>query len=73
MSTQKSDARAVEYRVRADAATAAAGACQLDRMREQHEAAAAVWTQLAEAEERRARERLVFHGAAVTTVPGGAA
>ncbi|WP_374469036.1 hypothetical protein [Phenylobacterium sp.] len=64
MSIQKSEQRAVEYRVRAEAANAAAEACELARPREQHEAAAAVWTQLAVAEERRAADRLIFLGAA---------
>jgi hypothetical protein len=59
MSTQKSEQRAAEYRVRAAAASDAAEACDLVRMREQHEAAAAVWIGLAEAEELRARERLM--------------
>jgi hypothetical protein len=52
----KYELKAVEYRVRAEAATAAAGTCDLERARQQHELAAARWTELAEAEERRALE-----------------
>lgn len=54
MSTSKSDLKVREYRARADASSAAAKLCVLDRAREQHELSAARWTELAEAEEARA-------------------
>ena len=57
MSSDKIDLRAAEYRARAEAASAAARASSLDRQREQQELAAARWTDLAVAEERRAAER----------------
>ncbi|WP_334163822.1 hypothetical protein [Phenylobacterium sp.] len=66
MTTQKSEIRAVEYRARAEASAQAAQGCALDRTREQHERAAAVWADLAEAEERRARNGRVFLGAATS-------
>jgi hypothetical protein len=69
MSTSKSELKVVEYRARAEAAASAAAACQLDRQREQHEASAAVWNQMADAEERRARERAV-HLAPAAPVEG---
>ena len=52
--TTKSDLKALEFRARARDASAAAGACALDRAREQHELAALRWIELAEAEEKRA-------------------
>lgn len=54
MSLSKYELKAQEYRARAQDAAAAAKACGLDRAREQHELAAAKWTELAEAEEGRA-------------------
>jgi hypothetical protein len=52
----KSEVRSTEYRARADAAFAAAEACVLAHPREQHELAAATWTRMADAEERRSEE-----------------
>ena len=54
MTASKFDLKALEYRAQAEKALAAARACVLDRAREQQELAAARWTELAEAEERRA-------------------
>jgi hypothetical protein len=55
MIPSKPELKALEYRARAQQATDAARACGLDRAREQNEAAALRWGQLAEAEETRAR------------------
>lgn len=54
MSLSKYELKALEYRARAQDAAAAAQASRLERAREQHEIAAARWTELAEAEEGRA-------------------
>jgi hypothetical protein len=59
MTPSKFDLKALEYRARAEEATTAARTCTLDRTREQHELAAARWTELAEAEESRARSNRV--------------
>jgi hypothetical protein len=64
MTPSKFDLKALEYRARAEEATTAARACTLDRIREQHELAAARWTELAEAEESRARSNRVRLAAA---------
>jgi len=56
MTMTKIELRASEYRTRAKDAFAAAEASPLDRAREQLEQAGARWTELAEHEERRARE-----------------
>lgn len=56
MTTSKYELKALEYRVRAEAAAKAADACELERTRQQHELAAARWIELAEAEENRAIE-----------------
>jgi len=61
MSASKFEIQALEYRARAEDASLAAKACQLERAREQHEIAALRWIELAEAAESRAlsnRERL---------------
>jgi len=50
----KSQVRIDEYRLRASSASALAEACDLPQIRERHEAAAGVWTKLADEEERRA-------------------
>ena len=60
--TLKSDLRAEEYRAQALAAATAAEGCALERVREQHRLAAARWTELAEGEERRARNTRVYLG-----------
>jgi hypothetical protein len=65
--TQKSEIRALEYRTRAEAATAMALGSVLDHAREQHERSAAAWTELADAEERRAVHGRVFLGAVTAT------
>jgi len=63
-SNSKSEIRAAEYRARAEAATAAAEACVLAQPRQQHEAAAARWAELAKGEEDRAAKRDILLGAA---------
>ena len=60
MSNSKAGVRAAEYRERARAATEAAQACVLEQPRQQHELAAARWTELAEGEEDRAAKRDAF-------------
>ncbi|MBV8684973.1 MAG: hypothetical protein JO111_19030 [Caulobacteraceae bacterium] len=50
--------KAEEYRARERDALASAEAATLDRVREQRQRAAAIWTGLAEAEEVRASNRL---------------
>ncbi len=60
----KSEERALEYRARATAASAAAAGCVLDRARELHEMAAARWTTLAQNEEGRAETAQAYMAAA---------
>jgi hypothetical protein len=61
----KSDVRGADYREKAQLALDAAAMCGLAQMRLRHEAAAAVWTDLADFEDRRsasaraAEERLL--------------
>jgi hypothetical protein len=50
--------KAEEYRAREREALAFAEAATLDRVREQRRRAAAIWTNLAEAEEARANSRI---------------
>jgi hypothetical protein len=52
---QTSQIRAHDYRAKARDATALAEASVLQRVRERHQLAASVWTELAETEERRAQ------------------
>jgi hypothetical protein len=59
MSASKFELMALEYRARADDASAQARACNLDRTREQHEIAALRWIELAEAAESRALSQRV--------------
>lgn len=62
----KSDIRGADYRIKAQEALDAAEGSGLAQVRERHEAAAAVWNNLAEFEDRRsasaraAEERLVL-------------
>ena len=63
-SNSKSEIRAAEYRARAEAAAAAAEACVLDQPRQQHEAAAVRWAELAKGEEDRAARRDILLGTA---------
>lgn len=55
----KHELKAEEYRNRAREASAAAEGATLDRVREQRLAAAVTWSELAEAEDARARSRRV--------------
>jgi hypothetical protein len=50
----RSQARAADYRTKAKAASALAGASALQQVRERHELAASTWRALAKSEERRA-------------------
>lgn len=65
----KSDARGADYRIRAQLALEAAELCGLAQVRLRHEAAAAVWTDLADFEDRRSanaratEERLLIRDA----------
>ncbi len=52
----KGELKAQEYRTRAEDALASAEATRLARVQEQRRRAAAVWTGMAEAEERRAQD-----------------
>jgi hypothetical protein len=49
----RSDLRAADYRLKAEQALAAADGSCLDQVRRRHEAAAAVWNDLAQFEDRR--------------------
>lgn len=49
----RSEIRAADYRARARAASALAGASVLQQVRERHQVAAATWKALAKSEERR--------------------
>jgi hypothetical protein len=53
----KGELRAEEYRARAQEALASVEAASLDRVREQRRQSAAIWTEMADAEEARARIR----------------
>jgi hypothetical protein len=55
----KGQLRAEEYRAREREALAFAEAASLENVREQRRRAAAIWTEMAEAEEARARSRLL--------------
>lgn len=69
MTPSKFDLKAMEYRARADEASAAAKSSVLERTREQHELAALRWTELAEAEESRAISNRTRLAAAVAPNP----
>ena len=56
----KYELKAEEYRARAREAFAAAEGATLERVREQRRAAATTWSELAEAEDARARSRRVI-------------
>jgi hypothetical protein len=53
----KGELRAMEYRARAQEALASVESAGLERVREQRRLAAATWTEMAEAEEARARSQ----------------
>lgn len=53
----KGEIRAAEYRARAREALASVESAPLERVREQRRQSAAVWTEMAEAEEARARSQ----------------
>jgi hypothetical protein len=54
----KLELRALEYRARAREALALAESASLEQVREQRRRAAAIWTEMADAEEARARSFL---------------
>jgi hypothetical protein len=61
-----------EYRQRAHEASLAAAAATLDEVRRKHETAAAVWTELADAQEARAAERARVDAGRDSEAPGPA-
>lgn len=68
MALLRSELRAEDYRARARDALIAAEASCLDRAREQHERAAAAWTELAEAEDRRSALGRLFLGTSAAPI-----